>query len=186
MANTVNNVAVGKPAINGAISVAPIGTTLPTDATTTLTGFTSLGYVSDDGAVNGIDADTTTIKAWGGDTVYSGTNGKTITWQTTLIEVLNTDVLKTVFGSSNVSGSLSTGIAVTLNNEEPDEQVVVIDVILRGALKRVVLPNAKVTEISDITYKDDELVGYEVTFTAFPDSTGNSQYEYIVADSSSS
>ena len=183
MANTVQNVAVGKPAVNGALSVASTSATLPTSATATLTGFTTLGYISDDGAVNGFDADTVEIKAWGGDTVYSGNNGKTITWQTKLIEVLNVDVLKTVFGASNVSGTLAGGITVAIGNEEPDEQAVVIDTILRGALKRVVLPRAKVTEVADITYKDDEVVGYEVTFTAFPDSTGKSQYEYIVAES---
>ena len=62
----------------------------------------------------------------------------------------------------------------------------VLDTILRGALKRVVLPVAKVTDVADITYKDDEVVGYEITFTAFPDSSGNVQYEYIVAESESS
>ena len=184
MANTVTNVAVGKPNVNGALYVASTSATLPTTATATLTGFTSLGYVSDDGAVNGFDIDTTEIKAWGLDTVWAGVTGKTITWQSTLIEVLNVDVLKTVFGTSNVSGTLSTGISLTINNEEPDEHAVVIDMVLRGNLKRVVLPRAKVTEIADITYKDDEVVGYEVTFTAFPDSTGNSQYEYIVESGS--
>ena len=184
MANTVSNVAVGKPAITGAISVAPIGTSLPNDASTALGGtFVALGYVSDDGATNGFDADTVTIKAWGGDTVYSGINGKTITWNVTLIEVTNVNVLKTVFGSNNVSGTLGTGITITINNDEADEQVVVIDTVLRGNLKRIVLPKAKVTEVADVVYKDDEVVGYDVTFTCFPDSSGNSQYEYIEEES---
>lgn len=183
MANTVSNVAVGKPAVNGAISVADLSTTPPTSATASLSGYTSLGYVSDDGAVNSFDQDTTEVKAWGGDTVYSGGNGKTVTWKVTLIEVLNVDVLKTVFGSGNVSGALNSGITLTINNDEPDEQVVVIDTILRGAIRRIVLPDAKVTEVADITYKDDEVVGYEITFTCFPDSSGNPQYEYTIETS---
>lgn len=180
MANTVSNVAVGKPAITGVLWVADAGTTLPTDATTTLgASFKCLGYVSSDGLTNGMEADTTEIKAMGGDTVYTGNNGKTITWQGTLIEILNVDVLKTVFGAANVSGTLSTGITLTVNNQEPDAHVVVVELVLRDAIKRVVLPNAKVSEVGDITYTDDEVVGYEATFTCMADSSGNMQYEYI-------
>lgn len=179
MANTVDNVAVGKPAITGGLWVAPAGTTLPTDATTTLgAAFTCLGYVSEDGMANSMEADTVEIKAWGGDTVYSGTNGKTVTWAGTLIEILNTDVLKTVFGSANVTGTLSTGITLTVNNTDPEENVVVVETILRGALRRVVLPKAKVTAVGTITYADSDVVGYETTFTCMPDSYGNMQYEY--------
>ena len=46
---TVTNVSVGKPAVGGAIYRAVAGTTLPTDATTSLAAaFKQLGYVSED------------------------------------------------------------------------------------------------------------------------------------------
>ena len=181
MSNTVSNVGVGKPNINGALYVAPIGTSLPTDATTALDGaFECLGYISDDGVTNGIDVDNTEIKAWGGDTVYAGSNGKTVTWQTTLIEVLNVDVLKTVYGSGNVTGTLATGISVQLTNDEPEEVSVAIEMVIRGNLKRVVLPKAKVTDLGDVTYADDSVVGYDTTFTCMPDSSGVMQYEYAI------
>ena len=52
-------------------------------------------------------------------------------------------------------------------------------------LKRVVLPDAKVGEVGDIVYKDDEAVGYELTLTALPDEDGNTHYEYLISSDDS-
>ena len=50
-----------------------------------------------------------------------------------------------------------------------------------GYLKRVVIPSAKVTAVGDITYVDGQPIGYEVTLSAAPDSSGNTHYEYLAA-----
>lgn len=182
MANQPKYVTSAKPKVGGSIYSAPIGTALPTDATTALnTAFKCLGYVSDDGVQNSDDRKTTDIKSWGGDIVNSVQTEKTDTFKYTLIEALNIDVLKEIYGDSNVTGDLDTGITVKSNSTELDEHVIVIEMVLRNnVLKRIVLPSAKVTDVGEIKYKDGDNVGYETTVTCFPDDNSNTHYEYIV------
>lgn len=181
MAQTVGNVSAGKPAIGGAIWRAAAGTTLPTDATTALSAdFKALGYCSEDGLTNSNTPSTTDIKAWGGDTVLNILEEKTDTFQFTLIEALNIDVLKTIYGQSNVTGTLSTGITVEAKSEDFEEGVWVIDMVMNSnTVKRVVIPHGKISDLGDIAYTDSDAVGYEVTVTALPDTDGNTHYEYI-------
>ena len=173
-------VAAGKPKVSGAIWSAPLGTTLPTDATTALNAaFKDLGYVSDDGLTNELTTDTEEIKAWGGDTVLTAQTGTSDTFKYKLIEALNIEVLKEVYGASNVTGTLATGIKISVNSKEKIDHVIVIETVVRDKFKRIVLPIAKIKEMAEITYVDGEPVGYEVTVQALPDSNGNTHYEYI-------
>ena len=181
MAQTVSNVSAGKPAVGGAASVAPLGTTLPTDATTALANtFKGLGYISEDGLVNANSPATEQIKAWGGDVVLTPMTEKQDTYQFTLIEVLNADVLGFVYGTGNVSGTLAAGITVEAKAEQDAGHVMVFDMIMRGGvLQRIVVPHAEITEIGDVEYTDGNATGYQVTITCFPDSEGVTHYTYI-------
>ena len=181
MGNTASNVSAGKPLPTGAIHVAPKGTTLPTSTTDVLTGFSDLGYCSDDGLTNGTNLEVQKIKAWGGDTVLVIQSSKEDTFTFKLIEVKNVDVLSFVYGSSNVSGDLDTGITINVNNTDVEEVSIVIDMIMSdNTAKRIVIPTAKISEVSDIVYGDEEAVGYETTVDCIPDSSGNTHYEYIL------
>lgn len=178
--NTASNVSAGKPNIGGAIYQAPTTATLPTDTTSELTGFNCLGYVSDDGLTNSNSPSATSVKAWGGDTVLSILGDKVDQFKFTLLEVLNIDVLKTVFGSANVTGTLEDGITVTANSKDLDEFAYAIDMVMRdNTVKRVVIPRAKVISVGDVVYSDGEAVGYDITIECYPDASGNTHYEYI-------
>ena len=187
MANTQANVGTGKPAITGAIYRAPLGTTLPTSATASLNAaFKCLGYVSEDGLTNSNTASTEQIKAWGGDIVAQPQTEKPDTFAATFIEALNEDVLKTVYGDDNVEGAIATGLTVHANSKELPVSCYVCDTIIGSYIKRIVIARGQVTEVGDIEYKDDSVIGYPLTMTAFPggwtDTTDvDTHKEYIVA-----
>ena len=188
MANKADNVTSGKPAVAGAIYRAPLGTTVPTDATTELDAkYKPLGYISEDGLTNSNSPSSTDIKAWGGDIVLTLQTDKPDTFKFKLIEALNADVIKTIYGEDNVTvtnDSGSTGkvktIAVKANSKEMTDSVYVVEMVLRkGILKRLVIPCGKITALEDINYKDNDVTGYGVTVTATPDADGNTHYEYL-------
>lgn len=174
-------VTAAKPKVGGAISVAPLNTTLPTTADGTLVdAFEGLGYVSDSGLVRSVDIDTDVIKAWGGDVVLVLDNGKTETFQFSMLDATSIAVLKVVHGDDNVTGSgLATGISVQSNNAEKVGHAYVVDMIERGnTLHRIVIPNGVITKLEDISYVDTDALAYGVTITAIADSSGNTAYEY--------
>ena len=180
MANTAANVTTGKPKVGGAIFRAATGTTLPTDATTALNAvFKSLGYCSEDGLKNNTERSFTSVKAWGGDTVLSMQSEYEDTFTFTLIEALNQDVLKTVFGDANVTES-SGSVTVKANSTEITSSSWVAEMIMTGNKAcRIVIPNGKITAVGEVTYNDSEAAGYELTVTALPDASGNTHYTYI-------
>ena len=182
MATTASNVTVGKPKVGGAVFWAPLGSTLPTSASASLdAAFVDLGYVSEDGVVNNNSPESDTVKAWGGDTVLTLQTDRPDTFTLTLIEAMNADVLKTIYGTSNV---IEAGGAITIKAtaDNMPSGAWVIDMVLKGnRAKRIVIPDGTISELGEISYKDDEAVGYQITITDVPDTNGVYHYEYIAA-----
>lgn len=187
MANISTNVSTGKPKISGGVWVAPSGTTLPTDATTDLGGsFTCLGYVSEDGVENSNDMGVSETKAWGGSIVLRSLDSFADNFSLALIESKNVDVLKNVYGDSNVSIDADNNITVNVVAENPQEKVWVFEVALRGGKKkRIVIPVGAVTAREAITYNDSDAIAYGITVSAYPDSNGKTHTEYIEGEAPS-
>jgi hypothetical protein len=195
MANTKENVTFGKPKVAGAIyrAVCGEGVTIPTTVSEDLdTDLKCLGYISDDGVSHNMENSDDGIKAWGGDTVLVPDVDRTDSFQFTLLEVMNEEVLKAVFVDSNVTVTAATSsapkqIAVASNSAVQPDCVWVIDMVMQGNNpKRVVIPKGAITEIGEVVYKDDEAVGYQITVNGKADSSGNTHYEYMAIGSPTS
>lgn len=177
------NVTTGKRRISGGIYRAPAGTTLPTDASTSLaSAFKNTGYISEDGYTNTLSKSVNEIKEWGGETVDSELTEQKEEFKFKMISSLNVDARKAVYGDSNVTestGAITTVVKAGLYGEG----VWVIDEILKGGrLMRTVIPNGKITALGDIVHKGTEAIGYDVTLTALYDATlGGTSKQYISA-----
>lgn len=180
-------VTAAKPKVGGAVWWAPAGTVLPTDAKSELgVAFVSLGYISTDGVTNSNSPSTELVKAWGGDVVLNEMTEKSDTFKFKLIEGLNVEVLKAVYGADNVAGTLETGITVKANNENSVGAVYIIDMLMKNNVKkRVVIPDASLSALEDISYAGGSAVGYGVTLTALPDEDGYTHYEYLASAAAS-
>ena len=185
MSNTnTDNVSAVKGNVAGAVFVAPKGTAVPTDATTTLAAtYKCLGHVSEDGLTMTFNQDSDTEYDWAGVPVNQTFSNLTDTYKLKLLEILNPEVLKAVYGDDAVTGTSATadgGIKVAAGAHTPESRVWVFDMILKGnVLKRIVIPDGVVTEIGDTTYKGDESSGYELTISANDDGNGKTHYEYM-------
>lgn len=185
MANTLSNVVAGKPQVTGGVLMAAIGSALPTDVTTALDeAFLFGGYVSEDGLTENADRSTDKIRAWGGDTVKVVQTEFSLTYEFTFIEAVNADVLRTVYGADNVETTPATEAAGTLqsvrvNSDTLPHQAFVFEIKDGDARIRIAVPDGQVTAVGEITYVDDNVVGYSVTVEAYQDTAGVNAYKYM-------
>jgi hypothetical protein len=163
--------------------VAPLGTALPTTVVTApAAAFKDLGYIDESGFVISQATDWVKINDWGGDQIRTFLTKFTGTVKFTCLET-NTEVLKMVYGSSNVTTTaptVSTGTlqAIKLNAVENPSVELVVN-ILDGLRKmRVVCPNVQITERGDVSFSKTDPVKWELTGECYPDATGNSLYIY--------
>lgn len=184
--NDIRNVVAGKPLAAGGVWRGPIGTVLPTDATTALEeALKAAGYIGEDGLTETQDRSTEKIRAWGGDTVKVVQTEFGLSFAFTFIEALNGEVLKAVYGADNVTSAPASSTAgnthtVKITSDQLPHETYVFEVRDGDARIRIAVPDGQITEVGEITYNDGEVVAYPVVVEAFRDAAlGGQAVKYI-------
>lgn len=185
MSIDAKKVLVGAPdqsSTTGAVNVAPLGTTLPTDAAAALSGFTPCGYVSEDGVSLAQDYSTNDIKDWSRSTVRSLLDEFTgeVSW--TFIQT-GYDELCAIFGADHVTRVLADAthgerIDVKIGAHLAEPKCFVFNMKDGDARVRVVLPNAQPVPDGDLTFKANEPISWGCKLTCNADEDGESIYVY--------
>lgn len=149
------------------------GTTLPTDATTAPTGFTDYGHVTSDGVTESNGKSTNQIRNWYGAVVRESITEQTFQLSFSLMET-NADVLAAYYGDTD-----ATDTAWEVKAVQGLRQKWIIDAIDGVKTRRLVIPDAQVTETGDITSATEDAIVYPLTLTCYPDASDVIYYGYV-------
>lgn len=166
-------------AITGELFSAPLGTPLPTDASSPLDpAFIGHGYCSEDGITEAWEDNVENIVAWQSATVVRAARTETlVTFQTTLIQNRGSN-LELYHPGSTMESDGGTGWMLEVKPTNADPRIFVINVVDGDKLMRFVVGNGEVTERGEIQYANGSPIGYNITFTAYPDADGNLIVKY--------
>lgn len=159
MALNAENVVVG---ITGKVYVGATTATAPTSSTATLTGFTDLGYVSEDGVTVSSDKSTNQIRAWqNADLVREVVTEGTLTYAFTLLETTEA-AIEAYFGGTLTNGKIEVNPAATGGKKS-----FVIDVVDGAKAIRHYVPTGEILSVEAQQIQNGEAVAYGMTVTAF-------------------
>lgn len=186
MAIDAKKVLVGAPdqsATTGAVNYAATTATLPTDATSTLgNGFTSCGYVSEEGLTISTDYGTVPIKDWSKSTIRTLLDEFTGEVTFSFIQT-DYESLCAIFGAeyvtkTNATSSHGEQITVKIGAHLATPKAYVFNMKDGDARVRVVLPNATPKLNGDLTFVAGEAINWAVLLDCGADASGESIYIY--------
>jgi hypothetical protein len=163
----------------------PLGSTLPTDATSALNAaLLDAGRITEDGLTFKPDVSTKEIKAYGSNQIQRTliTDEKT-TFEIAFLETNAVTVAvysKKLLSAITVSGT--GGIATTYGASGQIHYAAVFDIIDGLNHVRYVCPDVDVTGRKEVKVASGEVISRGVTLTAYPDDTGIAVYEYNIVD----
>lgn len=162
MAVTSANVRV---AVTGAVSKGLTSATAPTGTGATLTGFTDVGGISEDGVTLSLpdNGDATPIKVWqNGATVRTvrATSEDLPTLAFTMVETSLASI-ETYFGVTVTQTSTEGSFEYKVQNRTASSYV--LDVIDGSELIRLYVPSGIVASVNEISLTNTDAIGYGVT-----------------------
>ena len=183
MAEEVGNVYAAEPSASGAAFVAPLGTPIPTSVDGVLdSAFVSLGYVGEDGITETSERSTDEKKDMGGRVVKVLQTEYNHSFKFVLLESLRADVLKAIYGATNVTvtpanSQHGTQVTVRKTSKKLPHASWVFDTVDSelGAKYRNVVGDGQIISVGDITLASKDTIEYEVELKVFETSTG----EYV-------
>lgn len=174
----VSQVGIGSADVSGAIFVAPKGTTLPTDATTSLGGtFTLLGFTSDAGVTISESMNNTDLKAWEGRTAIHAVTEYTESVSFMPIQC-NADVAKLMWGAGAVTVGANGAITTKHHGNTLEPVCIVIETTPRTGIVKRYCGTFQLTERGEHVMDGTQVEGRQLTFEAVADSDGYTMYEY--------
>ena len=175
-----SQVTVGAARATGAIFVAPEGTALPADATTTLaSAFVLLGFTSDAGVQISESSDSESITAWEGRIeVYNVRTEYTESVSFTPIQC-NADVAKLTWGADHVTVDAQSGAITAQHHGETLTPVVIaIETTPREGIVKRYCGTFQLSERGEVTMDGTQVDGRQLTFNAIADANGVTMVEH--------
>ena len=159
MANTAANVVVG---ISGSVYVGPTTSTAPTSASSALTGFTDLGYISSDGVTVTPSRNTAQIRAWqNADLVREVVTESDLSYKFMMLE-MSAAVATQYFGAAPASNKVAWSPSAT-----GGKQSFVIDMLDGSKIVRHYIPSGEIMKIEPLQAKNGEAISFGVTISAY-------------------
>lgn len=183
---STDTIGAGTPniAVTGGVLAGPPTAPLPTSASATIDALIKpLGYVSEDGLEAQGERSVNSIKDWNADIIAQLQTEHSVRFSLTLYGAWDEDVLKEVFGAENVTvtpATPTTGKLITVNETGSvlPQRTWIFDMKNGDKKLRIVVPNAKVTEVQERSFVAGELAGFQVTVEGFKDANGKKTIRY--------
>lgn len=161
---------------------APAGTTLDLSTNPFValgTDFENMGFISEDGIEEEVDADTENILDLNGDTVYVAKSSETETLVLTLMSI-TTRGLSEWYGDDAVDDTSTDYWKISHMAVDHDQRAYVFELLLKDGRKwRKYVPNGQVSEVGSIVHGAANVAMREITITCMPDENGVRMYDYI-------
>ena len=151
---------------------APVATSIPTaltDDMSSATGWKAVGLLSEDGASESRDEDSTDFYAWGGKLIRTKRSKHKRTITVTCLE----DNL-VVFGLVNPGSTAVTGTdgtnTRTVKIPKSDKRSFVLELMDGDIIRRRHIPTGEVTAVGEVALSEADLQAFELTITIYPSS----------------